>query len=74
MKSIKDLKIIENKKLEELDWKALTAEIKTASKRLFELRMKNQLNELKQTHLITALRKYVAIMKTIANTKGFNID
>jgi len=35
--------------------------------------MKKELNELKQTHLIKALRRYIAVIKTIANTKGFNI-
>lgn len=74
MKEIKDLKLMQKTKIIELDEKALSSEVKTASKKLFELKMKKELNELKQTHLITALRKYVAMLKTTANAKGFNIS
>ena len=69
MKEIKDLKLMQKTKVVWLDDKALLWEIKSASKKLFELKMKKQLNELKQTHLITALRKYIAMLKTVANAK-----
>jgi len=35
--------------------------------------MKKELGELKQTHLIKALRRYVAQLYTVASSKGFNI-
>ena len=73
MKEIKDLKLKDKAKLLELDEKSLNEEIKSASKKMFELNMKKELNELKQTHLISALKKYVARAKTIATEKGFNI-
>jgi ribosomal protein L29 len=73
MKEIKDLKLMQKNKIVELDQKALKAELVKASRNLFQLEMKKELNELKQTHLIKALRRYIAVIKTIANTKGFNI-
>ena len=73
MKKIKDLKLKEKAKILELDEKMLFEEIKTISKMMYELKMKKHLNELKQTHLITALRKHIAMLKTVASSKGFNI-
>jgi len=73
MKEIKDLKLMQKNKIVELDQKTLKAELVKASRNLFQLEMKKELNELKQTHLIKALRRYIAVIKTIANTKGFNI-
>ena len=46
--------------------------IKT-SKDLFVLRMKKEVGELKQTHLINGLRRHIAQVKTVAASKGFNI-
>jgi large subunit ribosomal protein L29 len=69
MKEIKDLKLQEIKKLRELNEKDLKAELVKSSKGLFALRMKKELGELKQTHLIKALRRYIAQIKTIASSK-----
>ena len=73
MKEIKDLKLQEIKKLNELDDKALKAELVKSSRDLFSLRMKKELGELKQSHLIKALRRYIAQINTIATSKWFNI-
>lgn len=73
MKTMKDLKLKEIAKIRELDEKSLNEEIIANSKKLYELSMKKELNELKQTHLITALRRHIAMLKTVANSKGFNI-
>lgn len=74
MKEIKDLKLMQKAKIAELDEKALKSEVVSTSKKLYELQMKKELNELKQTHLIKALRRYIAMLKTIASSKGFNIS
>jgi large subunit ribosomal protein L29 len=73
MKEIKDLKLKELGKLIELNDKELRAELTRSSKELFSLRMKKEVGELKQTHLIKTLRRYVAQIKTVATTKGLNI-
>lgn len=73
MKEIKDLKLQELGKLIELNEKDLKAELVKSSKNLFVLKMKKQLGELKQTHLIKALRRYIARLNTIASSKWFNI-
>ncbi|MDD3793218.1 MAG: 50S ribosomal protein L29 [Candidatus Gracilibacteria bacterium] len=73
MKEIKDLNLKELKKLNDLDEKALKAELSTSAKNLYVLSMKKEVGELKQTHLIKALRRYIAQVKTVANTKGLNI-
>lgn len=73
MKEIKDLNLKELKKLNDLDEKALKAELSTSAKNLYVLSMKKEVWELKQTHLIKALRRYIAQVKTVANTKGLNI-
>jgi large subunit ribosomal protein L29 len=73
MKEIKDLKLQEVSKLKELNQADLKKELESALKKSFTLQMKKNLGELKQTHLVTFLRKYVAKIKTIASEKGFNI-
>ena len=70
MKEIKDLKIKDTSNLSELTDAKLKAEIKDSEKKLFTLRMKKELWELKQTHLVKFLRKYIARLKTIAVSKG----
>lgn len=74
MKETKDLKLLWAEKITELSDKDLRAEVVRASKSLFTLKMKKELGEQKQTHLIKALRRYVAALKTAATTKGINID
>lgn len=73
MKEIKDLKLQEITKLKDLNEKDLKAELVKTSKELYLLKMKKELGELKQTHLIKVLRRYVAQIKTVASSKWFNI-
>jgi len=61
MKEIKDLR-----KLEVAD---LKKELVDAQKKLYELTMKLELNELKQTHLVRPLRRYIAVINTVMNEK-----
>jgi len=51
----------------------LKQELASSSKNLYVLKMKKQLGEQTQTHLIKALRRYIARVKTIASSKGINI-
>jgi len=69
MKQLKDLNLKEDSKLNSLDKKGLNEEIALSMKNLFVLRMKKEKGELKQTHLIKFLRRYIAKVKTIANMK-----
>lgn len=73
MKEIKDLNLKELSKLNEMDEKALKAELSASSKNLYTLTMKKELGEQKQTHLIKSLRKYIAQVNTVANQRGLNI-
>jgi ribosomal protein L29 len=73
MKEIKDLKLKDLAKINTLKQEELLAELKTAQKELYRQKMKLELNELKQTHLIKFLRRYIARLKTIATAKSFNI-
>lgn len=73
MKEIKDLKLKDLAKIDLLKKEELITELKTAQKKLYVSKMKLELNELKQTHLIKFLRRYIARLKTIASAKGFNI-
>ncbi len=61
MKEIKDLR-----KLEVSD---LRKELVDAQKKLYELTMKLELSELKQTHLMKPLRRYVAVIQTVMTEK-----
>jgi ribosomal protein L29 len=67
MKEIKDLKMKTSDALVKLSADKLTEEIKGAEKMLYTLRMKLAVGEVKQTHLVKALRRYVASLKTLAN-------
>jgi len=73
MKEIKDLKLKELAELNKLNEAELKAELASSSKNLYVLKMKKQLGELTQTHLIKALRRYIARVKTIASSKWINI-
>ncbi|MDQ7009531.1 MAG: 50S ribosomal protein L29, partial [Candidatus Gracilibacteria bacterium] len=66
---LKDLKLKDNSKLNSLDKKGLNEEIALSMKNLFVLRMKKEKGELKNTHIIKFLRRYIAKVKTIANIK-----
>lgn len=69
MKEIKDLSLKTIKDLEKLELPEIQKEIKSASKKMFDLKMKLELGELKQTHLIKFLRRYIAVLNTLANNK-----
>ena len=69
MKEIKELKLRSLADLQELNEKALKEELETSSKSLYVLKMKKQLGEQTKTHLIKALRKYIAQVKTVASSK-----
>lgn len=70
---MKELNLKDVADLKKLDNKSLKQELVEKSKKLYELSMKKNLNELKQTHLIKALRRYVAIVHTIARENDYNI-
>ena len=67
MKEIKDLNMKSSDAVEKLSAEKLTEEIKGAEKKLYTLKMKLAVGEVKQTHLVKALRRYVASLKTLAN-------
>jgi len=69
MKQLKDLNLKESSKLATLSKVELNKEIAESMKNLFVLRMKKEKGELKQTHLIKFLRRYIAKVKTLANIK-----
>lgn len=73
MKAIKDLKLQEAAKLNSLKEDELKKELQASLKKAFVLRMKNELGELKQVHLIKYLRRYIARIKTVANAKWFHM-
>jgi large subunit ribosomal protein L29 len=69
MKEIKDLKLLDIEKLNSLNEVDLKKELNTSEKKYFTIKMKKELGEVKQTHSIKFLRRYIARLKTIANTK-----
>ena len=73
MKELKDLKLQSVEKLNALDEAGLKKELVSSEKQYFTLNMKLRLGELKQTHTIKFLRRYIARLKTIARSKNFNI-
>lgn len=68
MKELKDLKMKSSTELTKLSAEKVMDEIKDAEKNLYTLRMKLAVGELKQTHLIKILRRYVASLKTLAGS------
>ncbi len=69
MKEIKDLSLKTKVELGKLELPEIQKEIKSANKKMFDLTMKSELGELKQTHLIKFLRRYIAVLNTIASSK-----
>lgn len=67
MKEIKDLKMKTSEALSKLTAEKLVEEIKTSEKTLYTMRMKLSVGELKQTHLVKAMRRYIAGLKTLLN-------
>lgn len=70
MKEIKDLKLKSLDAVKKLTAEKMQEELNSAQKTLFALKMKLRLGELKQTHLVKFLRRYIASVKTLANNKG----
>jgi len=69
MKEINNLKIKSSLDLIKLDLNELRKELLNSEKVLFELKMKLDLNELKQTHLVKAVRRYIALINTVIYSK-----
>ena len=69
MKEIKDLNLKTANDLNDLEVADLNKELVKTQKSLYELTMKLELNELKQTHLIKALRRYIAVINTTIASK-----
>ena len=65
MKEIKDLKLQSKENLDKMDQTALRKELIASEKKSFTLKMKLSVGELKQTHLMKPLRRYIAQLKTI---------
>lgn len=67
MKEMKDLKMKTLDAVKKLSADQIIQEIKWAEKLLFTLKMKLAVGEVKQTHLMKALRRYIASLKTISH-------
>ncbi len=72
MKKIKNLWIKSLEELNNLELNDLKKELFNSKKRLFELKMKLKMSELKQTHLIKILRRYIAAVNTVVRNKQIN--
>lgn len=73
MKELKDLKLLDSDKLNSLNEVDLKKELNISEKKYFTVKMKKELSEVKQTHTIKFLRRYIAKIKTLANIKWFNL-
>ncbi len=73
MKEIKDLKLKDISVISWLSKDEFVKELREVEKKLYGLKMKLELNELKQTHLIKFLRRYISRLKTIATAKSYNL-
>ena len=73
MKELKDLKLLDLEKLNLLSDTDLKKELHISEKKYFTIKMKKQLDEVKQTHQVKFLRRYIARIKTIASTKWLNL-
>lgn len=65
MKEIKDLKMKSKEAVKKLSAEKLIEEIKASEKTLYTMKMKLAIGEQKQTHLMKALRRYIASLKTL---------
>ncbi len=65
------MEIINNKEIRNLSVGDINRLVNTSKKYLFDLRIKNKLQSLKEKNLIGKTRKYIAVLKTIANEKIF---
>jgi len=74
MNNIKDLKLLDIEKLNTLSESDLKKELNISEKKYFTIKMKKQLGEVKQTHTIKFLRRYIARVNTVASIKWFNLS
>ena len=74
MNNIKDLKLLDIEKLNTLSESDLKKELSISEKKYFTIKMKKQLGEVKQTHTIKFLRRYIARVNTVASIKWFNLS
>lgn len=65
MKELKDLKLKDMKNLKELTLDNLKKELKDSESNYFLMTMKLKTDELKQTHLVKFLRRYIARLKFV---------
>ncbi len=65
MKALKDLNIKTTDVVRKLTAEKLVEELKTAQKGLYTMKMKLVAGEQKQTHVIKAMRRYIASLKTL---------
>ena len=70
MKEIKDLNMKSKDALSKLSPDKLWEELKGSEKLLYTLKMKLAVGELKQTHLVKILRRHIASLHTMLNTKS----
>lgn len=73
MKELKDLKLKQKSELKSLDAIKMKEEVVRVEKEYFVLRMKKNVGELKQAHLMKSLRRYAAMVRTLASEKWFKI-
>lgn len=73
MKELKDLKLKSFTDMSSMTRDELKVELVETEKKRFALKMKLELRELKQSHLIKFLRRHIARIKTISSKNGFNI-
>jgi len=69
MKTLQELQLKKDDALIKLDEAALKKELTESQKRLYTMRMKLALWELKQTHLMKTMRRYVAKIHTLISLK-----
>ncbi|MCH8518560.1 50S ribosomal protein L29 [Candidatus Gracilibacteria bacterium] len=69
MKPIKELQLKADDTLTQMDSAGLKQELNDSKKRLYTMTMKLALGELKQTHLMKPMRRYVAYLHTLINLK-----
>jgi ribosomal protein L29 len=65
MKTLKDLNIKTLEALRKLSTEKLNDELKASQKTLYTMNMKLVAGEQKQTHVIKAMRRYIASLKTL---------
>jgi ribosomal protein L29 len=69
MKELKDLKLLDIEKIMTLSKEKIKEELSKSERNFFILKMKKETRELKQTHLMKFLRRYIARLKTITSSQ-----